>query len=135
MHETIDAERILREAGIRITRPRVEVYDYILSKCTHPTCEEIYDGLKDSNPSLSIATVYNVTEKLVEEELLVKLTSPSGERRFDGTLEFHGHFYCDSCGKVFDFDCDRKAFSSKNGFDVKNLDVTATGLCPDCRSK
>ena len=133
MDRICEAERILRNSGIRITKPRVDVYDYILTKRTHPTCEEIYENLKDSNPSLSVATVYNVTEKLVEEDLLIKIIAPNGERRFDGTLEFHGHFFCDRCRGVFDFDILRSSFDSTGGFVFKNIDVTASGICPDCQ--
>ena len=131
----VQAEKVLRESGIRVTRPRVDVYDYILKYKTHPTCEEIYDHLKDINPSLSLATVYNVTEKLVGEKLLIKLTAPDGERRFDGTLEFHGHFYCECCGSVTDFECSEdKLDDSLAGFEISDIEVKATGLCPECRA-
>ena len=133
MAEVTEAERILRNSGIRITRPRVEVYDYILSKRTHPTCEEIYDNLKDVNPSLSLATVYNVTERLVDEKLLLRLNSPNGERRFDGTLKMHGHLYCEVCGNVYDFNIKRALVSGNSDFIFKNIDVTAAGICPNCR--
>lgn len=128
-----NAEHILRSSGIRITRPRVDVYDYIISKRSHPTCEEIYDNLKGSNPSLSLATIYNVTERLVDENLLIRLTAPNGERRFDGTLTFHGHFYCESCGMVFDYEIKRDQLESDSRFIYKNIDVMASGICPDCR--
>lgn len=133
MAEVTEAERILRNSGIRITRPRVEVYDYILSKRTHPTCEEIYDNLKDVNPSLSLATVYNVTERLVDEHLLLRLNSPNGERRFDGTLKMHGHLYCEVCGNVYDFDVRDDLVSDESDLVIKNIIVTASGICSDCR--
>ena len=53
-----ESETILRNSGIRVTKPRVIIYDYILSTKSHPTCEEIYAALKDENPNLSFATVY-----------------------------------------------------------------------------
>ena len=128
-----EAEQRLRSSGIRITKPRVDVYDYILSKRSHPTCEEIYGSLKGSNPSLSLATVYNVTEKLVDEDLLIRLSSPNGERRFDGTLYFHGHFYCEHCGSIFDYEINRDSIASDSRFQFNNIDVMASGLCPDCQ--
>ena len=130
------AEQRLRESGIRVTRPRLQVYDYILRYRSHPTCEEIHRGLKDESPSLSLATVYNVTEKLCDEHLLNRLTSPNGERRFDGTLEFHGHFFCTGCGAIRDFSCDGAAAAQKlSGCKLNELEVKATGLCPDCLVK
>ena len=128
-----EAEHILRSSGIRITKPRVDVYDYIISKKSHPTCEEIYDNLKGSNPSLSLATIYNVTERLVDENLLIRITAPNGERRFDGTINFHGHFYCESCGMVFDYEIKREQLEPDSRFIYKNIDVMASGICPDCQ--
>ena len=135
MKDFNEAEQRLRDSGIRVTKPRLQVYDYIIRYRTHPTCEEIHRGLKDESPSLSLATVYNVTEKLCDEHLLNRLISPDGERRFDGTLEFHGHFYCRECGLIRDFFCDGDIVSdSKNIADCKleELEIKAVGLCPDC---
>lgn len=128
-----EAETILRNAGIRVTKPRLLIYDYILTNKSHPTCDEIYDALKRDNPSLSFATVYNVTEKLYEENMLLRLNAPTGERRYDAVVDFHGHFYCDSCGKVTDISCSDTSFIVPvKGFEFKKIEVTATGLCPDC---
>ncbi|MCR5804025.1 MAG: transcriptional repressor [Clostridia bacterium] len=127
------SEHVLRSSGIRITKPRVDVYDYIINKRSHPTCEEIYDNLKGSNPSLSLATIYNVTDRLVDENLLIRITAPNGERRFDGTLDFHGHFYCESCGMVFDYEIDKDHLESDSRFVYKNIDVMASGICPNCQ--
>lgn len=129
-----ESETILRNSGIRVTKPRLIIYDYILTTMSHPTCEEIYEALKGDNPSLSFATVYNVTEKLFEEQMLRRLNSPTGERRYDATVDFHGHFYCDVCGKVSDFKCSKNAvLSSVKGLNIRNLDISATGVCSNCQ--
>lgn len=128
-----EAETILRNSGIRVTKPRLLIYDYIMSTKSHPTCDEIYDALKKDNPTLSFATVYNVTEKLYAEKVLLRLNAPTGERRYDAVVDFHGHFYCDKCNKVFDISCNDSSFIAPiKGFELKNIEVTATGLCPDC---
>ena len=129
------AENTLKSKGMILTRSRVDIYDHILRTRSHPTCEEIYDSIKGQNGKLSIATVYNVTEKLVEEKLLVKLIAPNGEMRFDATLSFHGHFYCEHCGRIFDFDCEAdKLAQGLDGFEIREFEVKATGLCPECRN-
>lgn len=129
-----ESETILRNSGIRVTKPRVIIYDYILSTKSHPTCEEIYAALKDENPNLSFATVYNVTEKLYDEKMLLRLNSPTGERRYDAVTDFHGHFYCDNCGKVLDIKCSNASLlSAIKGFNVRNIDVAATGICNFCK--
>ncbi len=126
-------EQLLLDSGIRVTTPRVVVYDYIFEYKTHPTCEEIYGAIKDENPSLSLASVYNVTDKLTDEKLLTRLVSPNGDKRYDANTKFHGHFYCEECGKVYDFDCKRGAiFERLEGFETKSVELTAKGLCSNC---
>lgn len=127
-----EAETILRNNGIRVTKPRAIIYDYIMTMKNHPTCEEIYEALKGDNPSLSFATVYNVTEKLFEEKILRRLNSPTGERRYDATVELHGHFYCDSCGKVQDIKCGNDVVYPMKGYEFSNVEITVRGKCPPC---
>ena len=126
----------LREAGIRVTTPRIAVYDYLLTHRTHPTCDEIYTGIKVKNPDLSLASVYNVTEKLVENELIIRIVSPDGERHYDAMTDFHAHFFCNDCGKIFDVDCEGKEdLIQLQGAVIDSVAVSAYGRCPFCAVK
>ena len=130
------AEQKIREKGMVLTKARVDIFEYILRNMNHPSCEEIYEDLKPKNKSLSIATVYNVTERLCQDELVIKLIAPNGDMHFDGTLEFHGHFYCRECGRIFDFDCDMPDLSKKlPGFITEQHEIKTVGLCSDCKDK
>ena len=129
----LSAQDRLREAGIRVTVPRLLIFQYLIDNRTHPTCDRIYNDLKDDNPSLSRATVYNVTEKLAEESLVTTIVSPDGERHYDSITDFHGHFYCDQCGSIYDFKCrPDKMPDCLKGAIVKNISYMARGYCPDC---
>lgn len=133
MQTVRDAQDRLREAGIRITTPRVVIYDFLLRNRIHPTCDEIYTALKDKNPSLSLASVYNVTERLSDENLLVRIVSPDGERHYDSVTEFHGHFFCRECGKIYDIkSCPDSLFEEIPGAVTESISLTAEGLCPKC---
>ena len=123
----------LREAGIRVTVPRLLIFQYLIDNRTHPTCDRIYNDLKDSNPCLSLATVYNVTEKLAEEKLVAVIVSPDGERHYDSITDFHGHFYCDQCSSIYDFKCrPDKMPECLKGAVVKSVSYIARGYCPEC---
>ena len=109
----------LREAGIRVTTPRIAVYDYLLTHRTHPTCDEIYTGIKVKNPDLSLASV-----------------SPDGERHYDAITDFHAHFFCNDCGKIFDVDCEgREDLIQLQGAVIDSIAVSAYGRCPFCAGK
>ncbi|MBO4635971.1 MAG: transcriptional repressor [Clostridiales bacterium] len=137
MHNTKDAGDRLREAGIRVTTPRVIIYDYLLKHRTHPTCDEIYTDIKAGNPSLSLASVYNVTEKLVDHDLIIRIVSPDGERHYDAVTKFHAHFFCGKCGKIFDVSCDHdtEQLIDLPGAVVNSISVSAYGECPECASE
>lgn len=123
----------LREAGIRVTGPRLRIYEYLSSVRTHPTCDDIYKSLKSDDDSLSLASVYNVTEKLAEAGLVNEIVSPDGQKHYDGIIDFHGHFFCKDCGKIIDVSC-CKDFSPQNldGSRVDSVSLIISGLCHDC---
>ena len=129
----ITSQDRLREAGVRVTVPRLRVYEYLLNHRTHPTCDDIYKGLKGSDSSLSLASVYNVTEKLSEVGLVNEIVSPDGQKHYDGVVDFHGHFFCRDCGRIMDVSC-CKDFSPENleGSRIDSVSLIIRGLCKDC---
>ena len=129
----ITSQDRLREAGLRVTVPRLRVYEYLLTHRTHPTCDDIYNGLKNDEGSLSLASVYNVTEKLAEAGLVNEIVSPDGQKHYDGMIDFHGHFFCKVCGSIIDVSC-CKDFSPENleGSRVDSVSLIIRGLCKDC---
>lgn len=123
----------LREAGIRITGPRLRIYDYLLTHRTHPTCEDIYKDLKTDDDSLSFASVYNVTNKLAEVGLVTELISPDGQKHYDGITDFHGHFFCKKCSNVMDVMCCKDfAADVLEGNRIDSVSLIISGVCKDC---
>lgn len=53
---------LLKEKGIVLTIQRYTVLEYLYENATHPTVEEIYQGLKKRLSTISEATVYNTLE-------------------------------------------------------------------------
>lgn len=123
----------LREAGIRITGPRLRIYDYLLTHRTHPTCEDIYKDLKTDDDSLSLASVYNVTDKLAEVGLVTELISPDGQKHYDGITDFHGHFFCKKCSNVMDVMCCKDfAADALEGNRIDSVSLIISGVCKVC---
>ena len=123
----------LREAGIRITSPRLRIYEYLQTHRTHPTCDMIYKDLKLNDDSLSLASVYNVTEKLTEAGLINELISPDGQKHYDGVIDFHGHFFCKRCSRIMDVSCCRDFSPDElEGARVDSVSLIMSGLCHEC---
>jgi Fe2+ or Zn2+ uptake regulation protein len=97
---------VLREAlergGWRFTRQRAAVFQYLCSVKSHPTVEEVYEAIRPKIPHISLATVYNALDALVDCDLANKLTSSDGPARYDCHAEAHYHFRCLKSGKVCD---------------------------------
>ncbi len=98
----VDLRAGLGAAGLRLTRQRSAVYDYLLRADRHPTAEEVYRGVKATVPSISLATVYKALEALVASGLAAKLTAANGSARYDGRAEHHYHLRCLRSGAVED---------------------------------
>ena len=49
----------LKQNNIRMTSQRIAILEFLSTDGNHPTANEIYQALKDKNPNMSIATVYN----------------------------------------------------------------------------
>jgi Fe2+ or Zn2+ uptake regulation protein len=54
------------------------------------------------------------------------------ELRYDATVEDHGHFCCEVCGAIYDFEIESSAAFEPDGFLARKWDVFVRGLCPDC---
>ena len=83
--------RAFRDAGLRHTRQREAVYAALADTCSHPTAEELHDLVKQAEPGLSLATVYNSLEALSDAGLCRRLPSNGGPTRFDADLSDHIH--------------------------------------------
>jgi Fur family transcriptional regulator, peroxide stress response regulator len=127
-----------RERGIRVTAQRLAVYRALSEDVSHPTAESIYDKLRPTLRSLSLATVYRVLEALEKEELVRRLAS-NGASRFDANLTPHQHLFCRICGSITDFVGDvaggfRFPFAGPDGFIAEEMDVKITGRCKRCQN-
>lgn len=124
----------LKEKNIRLSHQRLKVLEYMSNHRTHPTVDQIYNDLQKEVPTLSKTTIYNTLNTLMDAGLVKLVNIDNNETRYDATTDDHGHFKCESCGDVFDFDLDFNLFSTEglNGFKVNHKDVYFKGLCPDC---
>lgn len=98
-------DRLLFEAhGLRCTRQRSLVFETLRTTTSHPTADELYQNCSEQMPGLSLATVYNALEKLVEVGLVQKLpgVGTNGSARYDATVDDHPHARCMRSGRVAD---------------------------------
>ncbi|GMV24978.1 MAG: hypothetical protein AMXMBFR58_10090 [Phycisphaerae bacterium] len=83
---------LFHEHGLRTTRQRELIYTLLHQSHDHPTAEELFQAARVQDSGLSLATVYNTLDVLVESRLARKLTpAGGGSSRFDADLSDHAH--------------------------------------------
>src|SRR5215475_12110691 len=123
----------LSTSGFRFTPQRQHVYDVLLEKRDHPTAEEVFIRAKRGMPEISMATVYNCLDALVQCGLVRQVMLERGAARFCPNMREHCHFYCDACENVFDIDLPPETgLSLPKGFRAERFDLAIHGRCPTC---
>ncbi len=97
-------EGALASHGLRGTRYRDLIFGVLLARRDHPTADEVYARAKATMPTISLATVYNCLETLVQCGLVRAVNHERDPTRFCPNLAEHAHFLDKRSGKVYDVD-------------------------------
>ena len=101
---TDEASReLFRRHGLRCTKQRQVIYSALTATSAHPTAEELLGMVREGEPGLSLATVYNTLEALTTCGLARRLPSHSGNGpcRYDADVTQHMHITTTD-GRVLD---------------------------------
>lgn len=131
-----DVANELVQNHIKPSIHRIKVLGYLIDQKDHPTVDEIYVHLKKDCPTLSKATVYNAVSMFVNAGLVKALTIEGTEVRYDYTKPDHGHFKCEECGAIVDFDINisNLSFEGLDQCKILKKDVNFKGICSECLS-
>ena len=94
-----DLKELLQSHGLKATPQRLIVLEYLIKHQTHPTAEQIHEDLEN----ISLATVYNTLDKLVDSELVIAINDGS-KRRYDYYGEPHYHVVNKTTGEIMNVD-------------------------------
>lgn len=125
---------------LHMTPQRKFVYEVVRQATDHPTAADVIERLHEGGHKLAYATVYNSLRYLTDAGVIQELKIGAGATRYDARLEAHQHVVCTNCGRVAEVfepvpSDYLKAIERETGYRMGNLDVLATGICPDCASK
>ena len=122
----------LANSGLRSTPQREVVYSVLLTKRDHPTADEVFVRVKSELPTISLATVYNCLETLVQCDLVRAVNFERGPTRYCPNLRPHAHFHDEQTGRTHDIDLPPAVLENLNdllpqGFDAKSVEITFRG--------
>ena len=126
----------LTGSGLRPTAQREVVFRVILQKRDHPTADEIFARVKTQMPTISLATVYNCLETLVQCGLVRQVNLERAPTRYCPNLHQHAHFHDETTGEIHDIDLPADVMARLHGilpagFDASSIDLTFRGKAAD----
>ena len=127
----------LESSGQRSTKQREHIFALLLEKRDHPTADEIFARARLGMPSISLATVYNCLETLVETKLIRQVNFEREPTRYCPNLTQHAHFYCRESGDIVDIELPKQLLSElmnvlPKGFTAQHIEIAYDGKCNDC---
>ncbi len=130
-------EQVCREAGVKLTHQRMEIFREVALSGDHPDAETVFHGVRERIPALSLDTAYRALWLLSDLGLITTLGPPRERTRFDANLSRHHHFVCSSCGLIRDFYSDefsdlRPPDSVKAFGQIEATHVEVRGICRTC---
>lgn len=132
---TVHAEGLaqrLADSGLRNTPQRELIYNSLLTKRDHPTADEVYARVRAEMPTISLATVYNCLETLVQCNLVRQVNFERGPRRYCPNLRPHAHFHDETTGSTYDIDLPSDLLAQikgilPSGYQAEAVEITFHG--------
>lgn len=128
---------LLRENDLKVTPQRNAILK-TMQEAGHISIEKIYETIRTTFPSLSLATIYKNIIALQEKDIIKELKIAGEKTHYEIKKEPHHHIVCQKCGTITDIDTDMerslKDISLKYNFDVTEISLSVSGICHTCKS-
>ncbi|MFC5719483.1 Fur family transcriptional regulator [Streptomyces gamaensis] len=124
----------LRDAGLRVTSPRLEVL-HVLTAGGHLDVEAITAAARERLGTLTSQAVYEMLRHFLEAGLARRFDRPGRPAVFEAAGEPHQHALCEGCGRVAAVGAQAPPVPREgvDGWRLDGAEVVFRGLCPDCR--
>ncbi len=133
----LDFPQMLREATLRVTRPRVAVLSAVYAH-PHADTETVIRAVRREIPEVSHQAVYDSLHTLTDAGLIRRIQPAGSVARYESRVgDNHHHVVCRSCNAIADVDCavgqtPCLTASDDHGFMLDEAEVIYWGLCPAC---
>ncbi len=128
----------LKTHDLKVTPQRTAILEEI-EAAGHIDVDKLYEILRMSFPSISLATVYKNVSQMYELGLLEVIKVPDHKLQYEISKKPHIHLACNTCGAVIDMDkCINELMlsaESESGYELNHSTVVLDGVCPECQTK
>jgi Fur family ferric uptake transcriptional regulator len=126
----------LRNAGLKVTLPRLKILDILAEGAEHHmSAEDIYKQLLVDNQDIGLATVYRVLTQFEAAGLVTRHHFEGGMAVFElNHGSHHDHIVCVDCGNVEEFmdggiEERQQAVAKRLGFEISDHALILYGHC------
>jgi Fe2+ or Zn2+ uptake regulation protein len=132
-----EPERLLRDAGLRVTRQRLAVLDAVQIR-PHAETDTVIAAVRSDVGEVSHQAVYDVLRALTDAGILRRIQPVGSVARYETRVgDNHHHVVCRTCGEIADVDCavghtPCLTAGDAHGFAIDEAEVVYWGTCPDC---
>ena len=133
----VECARLLRQAGLRVTRPRAAVLTAVYDH-PHADTHSIIGVVREELGDVSVQAVYDVLRALTATGLLRRIEPAGSVPRYEARVgDNHHHVVCRSCGAIADVECVVGVApcldpSQDHGYEIDEAEVVFWGRCPRC---
>jgi Fur family transcriptional regulator, stress-responsive regulator len=135
-----NVEQWLKDAGMRVTQPRMAVYNIASTVGKHRDAEFIVAATRASTPTISRQAVYDNLNALVAAGILRRIEPAGRPALYESRVgDNHHHLICRRCHHTVDVDCAVGHAPCLNpsdslGFVIDEAEVIYWGVCPQCQA-
>lgn len=132
-------EQQLRQAGLRVTSPRLAVL-VVVGANPHIAAEDVATDVRERLGAVSTQTVYDALRVCTDAGLMRRIAPAGSPARYERrTGDNHHHLVCRRCGRIEDVDCavghaPCLTADDDQGFVIDEAEVNYWGICPECRA-
>ncbi|MBN7772185.1 Fur family transcriptional regulator [Clostridium aminobutyricum] len=142
MENNCEYENLLKESGLKKTKHRTTILEFLREAKQPVTAEQLYDALKEKNVSINLSTVYRTLETLQDKQLILKHTVTNENKAvFEYNNREHKHYLvCIGCKKILSVEnCPlgdyEKYLEEKTDFIITGHKLDMYGYCSECQRK
>jgi Fe2+ or Zn2+ uptake regulation protein len=132
-------ESVCKKYQLSPSITRKLIYEYLegVQHDYHPTVDDIYKTVKETIPTLSKTTVYNVLNLFIKHHVVNSINTEDNLKKYELNHDHHSHFICNECHRIFDIPRATASYDQSilNEYDIEQEEVILRGLCPTCQTQ
>src|ERR1043166_3721512 len=130
----------IQKKGLKRTSQRALILDVFLRTEKHLSNEDLYQLVKQEDPTVGQTTVYRTLNMRAEAGLAREVRFGDGRTHYEHNYkhQHHDHMICSECGKIIEFfsaelEALQDAMAAKHDFEVTQHLLRIIGVCAECR--